>query len=161
MEYLLVKWLHILSASLLFGTGLGSAFYKWRSDRSNNLAAICATNRDVVLADWLFTTPAVVLQPATGLWLVQLSGITLSQPWLRLSLLLYVVAGLCWLPVLYLQIRMRAMAQQAHQQQRLLPATYYRLARTWFWLGIAAFSAVMATYLLMVVKPALQPLNGG
>ncbi|MES9905059.1 MAG: DUF2269 domain-containing protein, partial [Sedimenticola sp.] len=113
IELFIVKWIHILSATLLFGTGLGSAFYKWSADRSNHLAAIAHTNKVVVIADWAFTTPTVIIQPITGLWLLNLLGIPLNQGWVTITILLYVIAGGCWLPVVWLQIKMRNLSQQA------------------------------------------------
>ncbi len=155
MEYLALKWLHILSATLLFGTGLGSAFYKFMADRSGNLQAIAQTNKIVVLADWCFTTPTVILQPVTGIWLALLIGYPLTSSWLIISMLLYVVAGLCWLPVVWLQIRMKALSLEAVRNDSTLDHQYARLTRIWFWLGIPAFVALVMVYVLMVFKPAL------
>lgn len=152
MTYPLLKTLHILSMVLLFGTGLGSAFYKWMADRSGNLAHIAVTNRHVVLADWLFTTPTVIFQPLSGLWLLHLLDIPLHTPWVVASLLLYALAGICWLPVVWLQIRMRDLATRALADSTPLPATYWRMARAWFWLGVPAFSAMVAVVALMVGK---------
>ena len=154
MEYLTLKWLHILSAILLFGTGLGSAFYKFFTDRSGNTAAIALTNRLVVRADWLFTTPTVFIQPLTGLWLLYLVGVPWSALWVWLSLLLYVIAGVCWLPAVVLQIRMRNLAGRQARAQRPLPPGYQRMARTWTLLGIPAFSAMVLITALMVYRPA-------
>ena len=153
MTYLLLKWIHVISASLLFGTRLGSAYFKWRADRSTDLQVIYTTNRNVVLADWIFTAPAVLLQPASGLWLMHLSAVPLSQIWVMLSMLLFVLAGLCWLPVVALQIKMRDMAGHALQAGLPLPHAYDVLARYWFWLGVPAFAAVIAVFGLMVFKP--------
>ncbi|HPE61258.1 MAG TPA: DUF2269 domain-containing protein [Thiolinea sp.] len=155
MSYLVLKYLHILSMVLLFGTGLGSAFYKWMADRSGNVAHIAVTNRHVVLADWLFTTPTVIFQPLSGLWMVYLAGWSLFTPWIALSLGLYVVAGLCWLPVVWLQLRMRQLAEQARADNAPLPALYWRYARIWFWLGVPAFIAMVLIVLLMVFKNLL------
>ena len=155
MTYLAVKYLHILSMVLLFGTGLGSAFYKWMADRSGNVAHIAVTNRHVVLADWLFTTPTVIFQPLSGLWMVYALGLPLGTPWVAWSLGLYVLAGLCWLPVVWLQIRMRELSTVAAAQQSPLPAQYWQYARLWFWLGVPAFAAMLAVVLLMVFKSAL------
>lgn len=152
MTYPILKTLHILSMVLLFGTGLGSAFYKWMADRSGNLAHIAVTNRHVVLADWLFTTPTVIFQPLSGLWLLHLLNIPLQTPWVLASLLLYALAGACWLPVVCLQIRMRDLASQAIADGTALPASYWRMARTWFWLGLPAFTAMIAVVALMVSK---------
>lgn len=157
MEFLFVKWLHIVSATLLFGTGLGSAFYKWSADRTGNLAAIAHTNRLVVLADWLFTTPTVVLQPASGLWLAHRLGYPLDTPWIAAALALYVLAGACWLPVVALQIRMRDLAFAALAEHTSLRADYGRLARRWFWLGVPAFLTMLGVFALMVFKPAFAP----
>ncbi len=152
-EYLLVKWIHILSATLLFGTGLGSAFYKWLTDRSGDLHAIAVTNRLVVIADWLITTPTVLIQPVSGLWLLHLMDIPLNQGWVILTIILYAIAGICWLPVVWLQIRMRNMAQQACQRNLKLGEQYQHLADIWFILGIPAFTAMVVIYFLMVFKP--------
>jgi len=155
MEYLLLKWLHILSATLLFGTGIGSAFYKFMTDRSGNLPAIAQTNRLVVLADWLFTTPTVILQPISGVGLALLAGYPLSSSWLLLSMLLYVLAGLCWVPVVVIQIRMRDLSLQALAAGDELDGRYVRLTRIWFWLGVPAFVALVVVYGLMVFRPVL------
>lgn len=155
MLYLSLKYLHILSMVLLFGTGLGSAFYKWLADRSGNLAHIAVVNRHVVLADWIFTTPTVIFQLLSGLWMVTLLGLPLATPWIAISLTLYVLAGLCWLPVVWLQIQMRALADAALIAQTPLPAQYWRYARVWFWLGVPAFVAMLLIVLLMVFKTSL------
>ena len=152
-EYLLFKSLHIYSTVLLFGTGLGSTFYKWMTDRHGDVRAMAVTNRLVVLADWLFTTPTIVLQPLTGIWLAHLLGLPLTTPWLALSLALYVLAGLCWLPVVVLQIRMRDDSIRARDNNQALPERYWRDARLWFWLGWPAFISVALIVLLMVFKP--------
>lgn len=152
MDYTLIKTLHILSMVLLFGTGLGSAFYKWMADRSGQLAHIAVTNRHVVLADWCFTTPTVIFQPLSGLWLIGQLGLPLSTPWVAISLGLYVLAGACWLPVVWLQIRMRDLAGQALAGGHELPPSYWRMARAWFWLGVPAFCAMVLVVALMVFK---------
>lgn len=152
MDYTLIKTLHILSMVLLFGTGLGSAFYKWMADRSGVLAHIAVTNRHVVLADWWFTTPTVIFQPLSGLWMVHLLGLPVSTPWVATSLGLYALAGACWLPVVWLQIRMRDLAAGALIDGLPLPAAYWRMARHWFWLGVPAFAAMVLVVALMVFK---------
>lgn len=152
MTYLTLKTLHILSMVLLFGTGLGSAFYKWMADRSGHVPHIAVTNRHVVLADWLFTTPTVIFQPLSGLWMLHLSATPLSTPWVAVSLGLYLLAGFCWLPVVYLQIRMRDLSAQAALRQEGLPPMYWRMARLWFWLGVPAFCAMVVVVGLMTLK---------
>lgn len=154
MELLISKWLHIISATLLFGTGLGSAFYKWRTDKSGDIHAIAITNRNVVFADWLFTTPTVVLQPLTGIWLANLNGYNLFTPWILISIILFIIAGACWLPVVYLQIRMRNIAQECLTNHTPLPRFYHQLNKLWFWLGVPAFSAIVVVFALMVGRPS-------
>jgi uncharacterized membrane protein len=156
MEYALIKWLHILSATLLFGTGLGSAFYKWCADRSGNLQAIAHTNKIVVIADWLFTTPTVLIQPITGIWLANIMGIPLTTPWVVIVFILYLIAGGCWLPVVWLQIRMRNISDDVVREKTELNATYHRYATRWFWLGIPAFITMVIIYFLMVFKPVIN-----
>ena len=153
MTYATLKTLHILSMVLLFGTGLGSAFYKWMADRSGDVAHIAHTNRHVVLADWMFTTPTVLLQPLTGLWMVQLLGLPLATPWIAAALALFVLAGACWLPVVWLQIRMRDLSADAAASGAPLPAVYWRMARSWFWFGVPAFTCMVLIVALMVFKP--------
>ena len=150
--YLTLKWLHILSSVVLVGTGLGSAYYMFFANRSRDLAAQAGVTRLVVQADWWFTTPTVLLQPATGLAMVHLAGFPLSTPWIAASLVLYAVAGLCWLPVVWLQIRMQRIAEDAAARNAPLPALYWRMARAWFWLGVPAFVAMVLVVALMVFK---------
>ena len=152
--YLTLKLIHILSATILFGTGLGTAFFKWRADRSGNVASIAHTNRVVVWADWIFTTPTIVIQPLTGMFLMQQLGMTTFPPWLVAALCLYGLAGLCWIPVVALQIRMRRVSTLAMAAAEPLPKQYWRDARCWFCLGIPAFSAMVAIYALMMFKPS-------
>ena len=156
MDYEIVKWLHILSSTLLFGTGLGSAFYKWSADRSGNIEAIAHTNRIVVIADWLFTTPTVILQPLTGYLLLRILGLGLDEAWLVATYILYIIAGGCWLPVVWLQIRMRDLALDAVQGRVALDSSYHRLARIWFWLGVPAFVSMVLIYFLMVSKSVIN-----
>lgn len=152
MTYSLIKTLHILSMVLLFGTGLGSAFYKWMADRTGDVTHIAITNRHVVLADWFFTTPTVIFQPLSGLWMVYLLGLPLATPWVAASLTLYMLAGLCWVPVVWLQIRMQRIAENSVATQSTLPDTYWRMTRSWFWLGVPAFTAMVLVVTLMVFK---------
>ena len=152
MTYLTLKTLHILSLVLLFGTGLGSAFYKWMADRSKNVQAIAVTNRHVVFADWCFTTPTVIFQPISGILMADLGGMALSTPWIAVSLALYALAGACWLPVVWLQIRMQKIAEMAAERGESLPSNYWRLARWWFWLGVPAFASMVMVVALMVLK---------
>ena len=153
--YLTIKWLHILSSVLLVGTGFGSAYYMFFANRSGDLAAQATVSRLVVRADWWFTTPAVIIQPLSGWLLAHLAGIPLSTPWIACSLALYVMAGACWLPVVWLQIRMAGMARDALQSGSELPADYARYARWWEYLGYPAFLAMLAVFYLMVAKPVL------
>lgn len=151
--YLLIKWLHIVSATILFGTGIGIAFFKWSTDRGGDVRAIRLSCEKTVLADWLFTTPAVIVQPLSGLALAHLAGYPLLSNWIVWSLALYLVAGACWLPVVWLQLRMRDLARLADDTGTPLPALYRSYARRWFWLGLPAFIALMLVYWLMVAKP--------
>ncbi|MCC6074464.1 DUF2269 family protein [Pseudomonas sp. GCM10022188] len=152
--YLLLKTLHILSSTLLFGTGLGSAWYAWRAWKSGELTVIATTFRHLVVADWLFTTPTAIIQPLSGLAMVHLAGWSLGQHWLLASLALYVLAGLCWLPVVWLQLRVRDLAVQALRDGTPLPPLAGRYMAWWFALGWPAFTAFVAIFFLMVVKPA-------
>lgn len=155
MEYLLVKWIHVLSSTVLFGTGLGSAFYMYFTNRSGEVRAIAIVTRRVVIADWLFTTPTAIIQPLTGFWLVNLANLPWTSGWILWSLVLYAIAGACWLPVVWMQVRMAAMAGRAAQACEPLPARFWRYHRLWTALGWPAFIAFVAIFFLMVVKPSI------
>lgn len=154
--YLLVKTLHILSSVLLVGTGFGSAFYLFFVNRTGSVPAIAAVSRLVVRADWWFTTPAVLFQPLSGLWLVHTAGWAWNTPWVMVSVTLYTIAGLCWLPVVWIQIQMHRIAtESAAHGHSTLPPAYWQYARAWEYLGYPAFVAMVVVYFLMVNKPAL------
>lgn len=155
MTYLFLKYLHIISAILLLGTGLGSAFYKWMADKSNNINHIAITNKNVVLADWIFTTPTVIFQPISGIWMASITDLPLTTPWIMYSLVLYVIAGACWLPVVYLQIQMQKMSHIALENNQKLPKFYNKYAKLWFFLGIPAFVAMVLVVMLMTLKSTL------
>jgi len=155
MDYLTLKWLHILSSVLLVGTGFGSAFYLFFANRVDDVAVRAQVARLVVRADWWFTTPTVIFQPLSGLWLMRTAGWHLNTPWIAVSLALFFVAGTCWLPVVWLQVRMAEMARASAAAGKPLPADYRRHARIWEWLGYPAFLAMLAVFYLMVNKPWL------
>jgi uncharacterized membrane protein len=144
---------HILSSTILFGTDIGIAFFKWYSDRREDAPAQAAILRIVVMADWSFTTPAIFIQLVTGLRLAQLAGLPLRDGWVFWALVLYFVAGACWMPVLWLQLRMRALAESAVQANETLPADYHRYRKAWIALGVPAFISLAAVFYLMVFKP--------
>ena len=153
MEYLAVKWLHIVSSTILFGTGIGSAYYMLMAGLRGRASDVHFVVRHVVIADWLFTATAVVVQPVTGLWLAHAAGLPLSTPWIAWSLVLYVVAGACWLPVLWLQYRMRDMARISVNAGGELPVAFRTHFRIWIALGLPAFVALAIAFWLMVAKP--------
>jgi uncharacterized membrane protein len=152
-EYLVVKWLHVLSSTVLFGTGIGTAFQMLMANRSHDPRAVRVVNRNVVRADWLFTATTVLIQPLTGWWLVRISGLPMSTPWILWSWVLYAIAVACWLPVVWIQMRMRDIAAEAAHAGKPLPAIYWQLERAWVLLGIPAFLAFVGIFYLMVLKP--------
>ena len=154
MEYLVVKWLHILSSTLLFGTGLGSAFYMFFASLTRDPRVIATVVRYVVIADYAFTTPTIILQPVTGLYLIHLAGFPLTSTWIVVSIALYFLAGACWLPVVWMQIKMRDMAAAANARGTELPPRYWAFLKWWVALGIVAFLALVVVFYLMVAKPA-------
>ena len=153
-EYLVVKTIHVISSTILFGTGIGSAYYMLAASLGREPQVVHAVVRQVVRADWLFTTPAVIVQPLTGLWLVHLAGFPWTSTWIVASVALYLVAGACWLPVVWMQIRMREMSRVAAADNTPLPPAYERYLRIWTGLGAIAFSALVVVFGLMVAKPA-------
>jgi len=154
MEYLITKWLHVLSSTILFGTGIGTAFFIFTATRAAEKVVVAAVMRYAVIADWLFTATTMVLQPLTGYYLVSLLGLPWSTPWIVWSIVLYVLAGLCWLPVVWVQIRLRDLALQAAMTGCPLPPLFWRLRRTWVALGVPALFAFLAVFYLMIAKPA-------
>jgi uncharacterized membrane protein len=153
VTYLIVKWLHILSSTVLFGTGLGSAFYMFFASRSGDARVVAKVVGLVVIADFVFTTPAIVLQPLTGYWLMHIAGFPFATPWIAWSIALYLLAGAAWLPVVGMQIRMRDMATTAASTGAALPARYFQFLRLWVALGVVAFLALVVVFYLMVAKP--------
>jgi len=152
---LALKLLHLLGAAVLLGTGLGIAFFMYMANRSREPAFIAGTARVVVIADAVFTASAVVVQPLSGAALAWTLGLSLGEPWIVLSLALYVLVGLCWLPVVWIQIQLRRLAEGAAARGVELPEIYHRLYRLWFMLGWPAFAGVIAIFALMIWKPVL------
>jgi uncharacterized membrane protein len=153
--YLWLKWAHIVSSTVLFGMGAGIAFFFMRAHRTQDVRVIAAVSRDVVVADAVFTAAAVVTQPASGIALALIAGYPLTAPWIVVSIALYLVIGCCWLPVVWLQIRMRNLAQVATSTNAPLPPAYHRYYRWWLALGWPAFLGVLIIFYLMVAKPSL------
>jgi uncharacterized membrane protein len=151
--YLALKLVHVLGGAVLFGTGLGIAFFMVMAHRTGNAAAVAQVARIVVIADALFTATAVVVQPLTGWALAAMAGHALAHWWIKATLVLYVLIGLCWLPVVWIQMRMRDLAEQAAGAGTALPARYHRYFKLWFWLGWPAFLGVIAIFVLMIWKP--------
>ncbi|CAM3789734.1 DUF2269 family protein [Parendozoicomonas haliclonae] len=151
-NYLLLKIIHILSAVVIAGTGTGIAFFMLMAYRSANTAAIAVTARIVVLADWLFTAPAVVVQFVTGVLLMERLGYAFTAPWFLAVISLFVFIGLCWIPVVLIQYRLRALAETSVTNNELDPR-FHKLMHLWTALGIPAFAAVLVMFWLMVFKP--------
>lgn len=151
--YTVIKALHILSSTVLFGTGLGTAFFMLRSWSSDNIHEKFFASRTTVLADYLFTAPAVIVQPISGAWLVWQGGYEWLELWLSLTYAIYIVAGLCWLPVVWLQIQLKRMVIDGMQSGDPLPPRYEKYFRIWFVLGWPAFIGLIVVFFLMVAKP--------
>jgi uncharacterized membrane protein len=153
--YLLVKWLHIVSSTVLFGFGAGTAWYLWNAHLTGDAALIAKVGRMVVRADWIFTGTSGVVQPLSGVMLIKLAGYSLIEPWLLAAYALYLLAFSCWVPVVWLQIRAQRLAQQAAESGAEPGADYRHTMHLWFALGWPAFIALTAVFWLMVAKPAL------
>ena len=151
--FLLLKVAHVIGATVLFGTGAGIAFFMLMAHRTGDARLIAHTAGVVVVADTIFTATAVVMQPITGAALAFFAGYPLFHGWIAVSLGLYVVTGAFWLPVVWMQLRMRDLARMAVAASEPLPDAYYRLWRLWFAFGFPAFAAVAAIFWLMIVKP--------
>lgn len=151
--YEILKLVHIVSATVLFGTGLGTAFHMYMTHRGGDVRAIASASRLTVRADNLFTAPAAVVQPVTGIWLAAELGYPLLSGWVLAAILLYVLAGAFWLPVVWIQTRTARLAHVAAKEDKPLPASYFSLMRVWFWLGWPAFGAFLVIFWLMTTKP--------
>ena len=154
--YFLLKYMHIVGASVLLGTGAGIAFFMVLGHLTANAATIAAIARIVVIADFLFTASAVVVQAVTGYLLARELGFSLSEGWIGLSILLYLVTGAFWLPVVWMQMRLRDLAAAAAANATALPPAYHRLFWCWFASGFPAFAAVLAIFWLMIAKPSFR-----
>ena len=154
MLYTVLKYLHVVGATVILGTGAGIAFFMLMAHLSRDPAYVARTASTVVVADALFTATAVAAQPVTGYLLSRELGLPLTEPWLALSLGLYVVAGLFWLPVVWMQARMRDLAREAAVAGTALPPAYHRLFRLWFAFGFPSFGSVAAILWLMIAKPS-------
>ncbi|NVJ97103.1 MAG: DUF2269 domain-containing protein [Alphaproteobacteria bacterium] len=153
MLYEAIKTLHILSATILFGTGIGIAFFMFRSHATTDLQGKLYAARNTVLADMIFTLPAVIIQPLSGIWLVMEGGYGWNEAWLLATYALYALAGVCWLPVVWIQIDLKRMLQIAADTGAPLPQHYHGRFRLWFILGWPAFLGLVAIFFLMVAKP--------
>ena len=150
---LTLKLVHVLGAAVLFGTGLGIAFFMYMAHRTRSPAVIAQTGRVVVIADALFTASAVIVQPVTGIALVSIMGYSLGDSWIVVALGLYVFIGMCWLPVVAIQMRLRDIAAYAAERGAQLPPDYFGLFRIWFWLGWPAFTGMIGIFVIMIWKP--------
>jgi uncharacterized membrane protein len=151
----LLKLLHVLGATVLLGTGAGIAFFMVMANRTRDARAIAHVAQTVVIADFIFTASAVLLQPVTGWLLARTGSYPLTEGWIGLSLVLYLLVGACWLPVVWIQIQMRDLARAAADDHAPLPDRYDRLYRVWFYLGFPAFAGVIAIIWLMLAKPSV------
>lgn len=153
---LILRWLHVVGASVILGTGSGIAFFLVMAHRTKNAAFIAQTANVVIVADWLFTASAVVLQPITGFLLAEQLGRSMQEGWLLASLVLYLVAGTFWLPVVWIQYRLRDLAAEAARTRAPLPRRYFTLYRVWFAFGFPGFGSVLVIFWLMLAKPAIS-----
>jgi len=153
-EYFVLKFLHVIGSTVLIGTGAGIAFFMLMAHRTGEAATVASVARIVVIADWLFTATAVVVQPITGALLAWKTGYSLFDGWIAASLILYLVIGAFWLPVVWMQARMRDLARAAAAAGEPLPPAYHRLFKWWFAFGFPAFGAILAIVWLMISKPA-------
>ena len=159
--YFVLKFLHVIGAAVLLGTGAGIAFFMLMEHLTGGPALVAGVARIVVIADFIFTATAVVAQPVTGALLAWTAGYSLGEGWIVLSLALYVLTGAFWLPVVWMQARLRDFALAAEREGRELPDAYHKLFRVWFAFGFPAFAAVLAIFWLMIARPDIPSLTIG
>lgn len=153
MFYLWLKYIHVLSSTILFGTGIGTACVMLYGHYKKDIHAMAVINNYVVLGDWLFTGTSGVIQPLTGFWMVYLVGYPLKSLWLIGSIIGYVIAAICWFIVVHLQIKIKNITVQAAHDNSPLPKEYYFYFKWWFVLGWPAFISLLIVFYLMVMKP--------
>ena len=153
--YLALKFLHVIGAAVLLGTGAGIAFFMLIAHLSGRTTVIAGVGRIVVIADFVFTATAVVAQPITGVLLARVIGYSLWEGWIALSIGLYILTGAFWLPVVWMQMRIRDLAAQATRESTPLPPAYHRLFWTWFAFGFPAFASVLGIFWLMIARPSI------
>jgi uncharacterized membrane protein len=151
--YLITKTIHIISATILFGTGIGIAFFMWWANKKGDLAAKVFATNATVIADFIFTLPSVIIQPITGIILIRMVGYDYANIWLILTYSGYIIAGICWVPVVFIQMRLRTIVNKSFKENIKLPAEYYKLFKIWFYLGWPAFISLVIIFFLMVFKP--------
>ncbi|OIN85168.1 MAG: hypothetical protein AUJ12_09900 [Alphaproteobacteria bacterium CG1_02_46_17] len=151
--YLIVKTLHIISSTIVFGTGIGTAFFMLRSFFTDDIHEKYYAARSTVMADYIFTFPAVIFQPLSGIVLINLAGHDWNSSWLIWTYALYALAGACWIPVIWIQIELKKMLKQAVETGAPLPERYNRLFKIWFILGWPAFLGLVVIFYLMVSRP--------
>lgn len=155
-EYYVLKLLHVIGATVLLGTGAGIAFFMLMAHRTGDTGVIAGVARIVVIADYVFTSTAVILQPITGVLLARTVGYELTEGWILASIGLYLFTGAFWLPVVWMQARIRTLAREAAAGGTPLPPEYHRLFWTWFWFGFPAFAAVLVIFWLMIARPEIS-----
>lgn len=152
MLYLWLKFIHVVSSTILFGTGVGTAFNMFMAHRTKDTYIIATTARYVVFADWIFTGTSGFLQPVTGLWMAYLAGYSFTSFWILGSIIGYLIAAFCWFPVVYFQIKMRDLAVAAYKTNSPLPPAYFKFYKYWFTLGWPAFISLIIVFYLMTNK---------
>lgn len=153
MTYEILLFMHVIGATVLLGTGAGIAFFMLMSHLSGDPRLISHVASIVILGDTVFTASAAIFQPISGFFLAREVGWPIFSGWVGLSLALYIVVGAFWLPVVWMQIRMRDLAAEARDTGTDLPDAYHRLFRWWFAFGFPAFGAVLTIVWLMLTKP--------
>ena len=148
MDYFILKWIHIISSTILFGTGIGSAFYMFMANRRKEPSEIYFAIRHVVIADWVFTTPSVIIQFITGMVMMHIGGYDFSYTWIRWGVILYFFVGACWLPVVWIQMKMYDIAKSALDSGQELPKEYWKMDKIWIMLGSIAFPVVIIIFYL-------------
>ncbi|MDQ0115862.1 DUF2269 family protein [Paenibacillus harenae] len=145
--------LHLLGVLLMAGNIITAAFWKIRADLAGNPIVIHQAAKNVMIADYAFTIPGLVMIIVSGGAMASESGVTWTGiNWLTLSLILLSVTGIIWLAILIPLQRKMIRSSADGIKTGTISAEYRRASRQWAIYGVAATLLPIIILYLMVMK---------